>query len=243
MSEKGTRWLGALVSVLAVAGIVVHVLWPGRVDSTSVALFVIALLPWVAPLVKSVELAGVGKIELQEIRAAVRSADHKAEAALANREDDSPSTGRDGHPEAQAEFNRLAAEYNRVRAGDERSPGRTSRMTHIVGRMLRVASRLSSYQVTEGLRNSDPGCRLAAIAYVHEHPRPEFLANLVTTLTESEPTAFGQYWAIQSLKRIIAEAPNGYFTPDVRERLRYFEESLKKDTSRYHELHSLLNPP
>jgi len=50
--------LGALLLALA------HIVWPTfAIDFVAVGLFVIATLPWVAPLVKSLELPGGWKVE------------------------------------------------------------------------------------------------------------------------------------------------------------------------------------
>jgi hypothetical protein len=54
--------LGALLLALA------HIAWPAfAIDFVAVALLVIATLPWVAPLVKSLELPGGWKVEFAEI--------------------------------------------------------------------------------------------------------------------------------------------------------------------------------
>lgn len=57
------------VTIGALAVAVVHLAWPAvKVDAVTVALLVIAMLPWLAPLVKSVELPGGLKIELQDLK-------------------------------------------------------------------------------------------------------------------------------------------------------------------------------
>ncbi|HAL29505.1 MAG TPA: hypothetical protein DCP20_02170 [Coriobacteriia bacterium] len=57
------------VTIGALAVAVAHLVWPDvKVDAVTVALLVIAVLPWLAPLVKSVELPGGLKIELQDLK-------------------------------------------------------------------------------------------------------------------------------------------------------------------------------
>ena len=57
------------VTIGALALTAAHLAWPGvRIDAITFALLVVAVLPWIAPLVKSVELPGGLKIELQELR-------------------------------------------------------------------------------------------------------------------------------------------------------------------------------
>jgi hypothetical protein len=62
---KGLRQiisLGALLLVLA------HIVWPIlAIDFIALGLIVIAILPWLAPLVKSLELPGGWKVEFAEI--------------------------------------------------------------------------------------------------------------------------------------------------------------------------------
>lgn len=53
--------LGALVVAFG------HLVFPGlAIDGITVALVVIALLPWLTPLIKSLDIPGVGKIEFQD---------------------------------------------------------------------------------------------------------------------------------------------------------------------------------
>ncbi len=67
------RWtitIGALLVVIA------HLVWPHvKVDMVAVTLLVVAILPWLTPLVKSVELPGGFKVELQDLQKAASRAD------------------------------------------------------------------------------------------------------------------------------------------------------------------------
>ena len=57
------------VTIGALVLAAVHVTWPGiEIDAITLALLVVAVLPWLAPLVKSVELPGGFKIELQDLK-------------------------------------------------------------------------------------------------------------------------------------------------------------------------------
>lgn len=77
MSEDGKKvrpvrnWrIGAiLVSAVAITSVVIRGLFPSliKLDAISVALIVIALLPWMRSVIKSIELPGIGKIEMREI--------------------------------------------------------------------------------------------------------------------------------------------------------------------------------
>ena len=55
--------LGALLLALS------HIIWPLlAIDAIALALIIIAILPWLAPLVKSLELPGGWKVEFQELQ-------------------------------------------------------------------------------------------------------------------------------------------------------------------------------
>ncbi len=55
----------------AVAVIVARLLWPDlHLDAVTLGLMVIAVLPWLSPLIKSAEFPGGWKIEFQEVKAA-----------------------------------------------------------------------------------------------------------------------------------------------------------------------------
>jgi len=62
--------LGGLLLALA------HILWPKlAIDAVALALIVIAILPWLSPLVKSLELPGGWKLEFQELQKAASRAE------------------------------------------------------------------------------------------------------------------------------------------------------------------------
>lgn len=76
VTEVGShRGLKLVVSAVALVVAAVHVWLPElAIDAITVALLVCAALPWLAPLVKSVELPGGVKVELAEVKAvAVRA--------------------------------------------------------------------------------------------------------------------------------------------------------------------------
>jgi hypothetical protein len=68
VSVKGTR---ILITVVAVAVGAVHLAVPSlRIDVVTLCLLVLALLPWLGPVIKSVELPGGFAVELQDVRSA-----------------------------------------------------------------------------------------------------------------------------------------------------------------------------
>jgi len=72
-SLKRLRWA---VSIGALLLALVHFGWPKlAVDAVTLTLVVIAILPWLAPLVKSLELPGGWKIEFRDLQKARSRAD------------------------------------------------------------------------------------------------------------------------------------------------------------------------
>lgn len=70
------RKLRLVVSLGALLLALVHVMWPQlSIDAVALALIVIAVLPWLAPLVKSLELPGGWKVEFQELQKAASRAE------------------------------------------------------------------------------------------------------------------------------------------------------------------------
>lgn len=68
-SSTRTYWLSGTISVLALALAAVHLLVPDvEIDAITLTLVGLAIVPWLAPLVKSVELPGGWKFELRELK-------------------------------------------------------------------------------------------------------------------------------------------------------------------------------
>ncbi|GAB6096440.1 hypothetical protein JCM14469_26930 [Desulfatiferula olefinivorans] len=64
------------VTLCALILAIAHLIWPHiAIDAITLALIVIAILPWLAPLVKSLELPGGWKVEFQELQRAASRAD------------------------------------------------------------------------------------------------------------------------------------------------------------------------
>lgn len=65
--------LRAILSVAALLVAAVHVLWPDlRVDTITLGLFILAILPWLAPIFTSIELPGGWKFEFRQFQQEVR---------------------------------------------------------------------------------------------------------------------------------------------------------------------------
>jgi len=60
-----------LITILALVGIGVHILLPSlAIDGVTLTLLVVSIIPWLAPLFKSLELPGGWKIEFQDLQKA-----------------------------------------------------------------------------------------------------------------------------------------------------------------------------
>ena len=63
----GHKRLRIAISIVGVVFAVVHITWPTlKIDEVTVALIVLGLLPWLQPIFKSVDLPGLGKVEMQD---------------------------------------------------------------------------------------------------------------------------------------------------------------------------------
>lgn len=68
MNVKILRYL---ITIFAIVGIAVHILWPNlAIDAITLTLLVVSIIPWLAPLFKSLELPGGWKIEFQDLQKA-----------------------------------------------------------------------------------------------------------------------------------------------------------------------------
>jgi hypothetical protein len=76
------------ISVVSVTLLVIHLAWPqAKVDATALALLGLAFLPWLAPVLKTIQLGGL-KLELRDLRREVSenlAANRQRVEALADR--------------------------------------------------------------------------------------------------------------------------------------------------------------
>lgn len=70
------KTLRQVVSLGALVLAIIHLIWPSlSIDAITLALIAIAILPWIAPLVKSLELPGGWKVEFKELQKVASRAD------------------------------------------------------------------------------------------------------------------------------------------------------------------------
>lgn len=121
--------LRKIVTLSALGLALGHLIWPGlAIDGITLALIVIAILPWLAPLVKSLELPGGWKLEFQELQKAASRAETAGLLA----------------PQEQA-----AVEKYAFQSMAERDPNLA-----LAGLRIEIEKRLSSLAEVRGLRSS-----------------------------------------------------------------------------------------
>jgi len=84
--ETHLRLLKATITVGAVSGFATHLIFPDlRIDAVSFGFLLLALLPWLSPLIKSAKLPGGFEIEFQDVKNAADkvAAGEPAAAAIA----------------------------------------------------------------------------------------------------------------------------------------------------------------
>jgi hypothetical protein len=78
-----------MVTLVALVLALAHLLFPSlAIDAITLGLLAVAIIPWLAPLIKSLELPGGWKVELQEM---YQVSNRAQDAGLISAESDSPS--------------------------------------------------------------------------------------------------------------------------------------------------------
>lgn len=228
--------MGAGVTAAAVALAVVHAVWPSlKIDSVTLVLLIVALVPWIGGFVDKIELPGGVNLQLREVReqldatrVRVDNASSMANAAL------SAATT----PAGADSVDDMADEYVRVRAQMESSPERTRALDSLFGRLAVAAAAEAGFDWRAELASTNPGHQVAGIAYAYSAGSSEMLEPLVDLL-ETHPSPFADYWALRAINQIAARA--GRFDPALRSRLAALVPRYNPGSGRYRELDVLLS--
>jgi hypothetical protein len=223
--NRGDRWIYA--TRLALTGVATalagaHLIWPRvRIDAITVALLVIAVLPWLHTLFTSITTPffSVQYRELkQQVEAAASTAESARQLVVVNEERE---LGRRTlrASEADAALARLAQEYNDIRSSMRAGAARTDRMTTVVGRMAAAIEAGAAVDIEHNLHSRDRGERLAGYTALYVHPDPSKAAALVDCLLQLEDAPFGEYWALQSLRRIVEAGGRNAIDQDTHAKL------------------------
>ncbi len=252
MGEKNTekerrdysrlRWL---VTGIAFSVILIRIIFPTLViDAVALGLIILALAPWLSPIIKSIEIAGVGKIELQELKdkveqleGAVSSANQKADLATtsANQQGIRPR----GSYSSLDELFGLADKYVETREKLKASHARTAIMTQLFGEMVQKSNQIDSVAIDELLRDTNSGKRLAAVAFLYAKPSPEKLGVVVDSVL-TEVKEFNQYWGIQTIRKILNQNYPNSLGDELEKKLRNLFRQLPPNTDRYYEMQNII---
>ncbi|HUQ56695.1 hypothetical protein [Lentzea sp.] len=251
MAGRGSRprWFGYVISSAAIAAATVHVAWPSaKIDSTTVLLLGLALVPWLGSLLESLELPGGLKLKYRELeerveqvategKAGVDDASSVAQAALGAAQ--SSSSVHDGQPTGHApDLDELVREMRRLRQLP-RSDSRTDFMDQLFGSMIVAVGRAPAFDVGIALRDEDPDRRLTGYAGLHRKPDAGQVDTVIDVLAR-EQSAFNQYWAIKTLRVLTAFTGPSEVTPKLEASLSRLREVVPTRSSRAHEIDLLL---
>jgi hypothetical protein len=174
--------LGALFLALG------HLIWPQlAIDAITLALIVIAILPWLAPLIKSLELPGGWKVEFNELQKAASRAETAGLLSAAPSQD-----------EAAFSFQSIA----------NRDPNLA-----LAGLRIEIEKRLSSLAEIHGLNSRKPmgvgqALRALAQAEILTSEERSILADMVNMLNGAvhgaEVDTRAANWAIDIGPRLLA---------------------------------------
>lgn len=182
--------------------------------------------------------------EITATKAAVDSANLKAEFALVNAttapatQAGNPATP-NVQPTAAKTLTQLINEYNDIRQTMKPSSNRTSRMTEVIVQMVRIAPLTENFDLIAMLKDNDNGNRLAAYAYLYARPDYARLGDLVEALI-ADRAPFNQFWAIQSLGKVIGLQPDNRLPQDLMNKLQTYYDNLGDGWDRKYELAKII---
>lgn len=257
--EKNTT-VSVAITVAAVVVAVIHVAYPGlSIDRVTIGLCVIAILPWLAYLFKSVKLPGGYELVFQDIKREVLEAKGAAQEAKGAAADAAnlaqaafsgasakPAAAQDAAPrpgeaEAPESWQALAERYNEIRQNQKSGAARTEAMTEVVTEMIAGAPGWNNFDVRKSLAEADRGRRLAAYTYLYKRPKFDLLADLISSVTRVEDKPFGQYWGIKSIGKVIGDRKEHDLSPQLVAQLEQFLlTKLHAGTDRYYALSRVL---
>ncbi len=244
-------WLRIILSGIALIVALLHLIFPAiTIDLITLGFVLLAIVPWLAPVIKSIEITGLGRIELQDleqridaVQGAAESASRKAELAVSPLTTEAqpilqPTSRSPGFSDS---FDPLVTEYNKIRASMESGSARTLAMTGIMRKMIDCAPAFSEAEIEPWLGSRNGGERLATYARLYAFSNYKILTQLIESVTVIEDKPFGQYWGLQAIAKVLAsnraqKVPRAVFT-----KLHAFANTISKGTDRDYEVHQILN--
>jgi ABC-type multidrug transport system fused ATPase/permease subunit len=81
--QRGPVVVSIVVTGLALAGVIAHLIWSDlAIDAIALALVGIAILPWLGPILESIELPGGFKANFREVQQTIQDVKETTEEAL-----------------------------------------------------------------------------------------------------------------------------------------------------------------
>ncbi|MFD5830165.1 hypothetical protein [Lentzea sp. NPDC060358] len=234
---------------MAIAAAAVHVVWPSaKIDSTTVLLLGLALVPWLGTLLESLELPGGLKLKYRQLeerveqvaaegKASADDASSVAQAALGAAQ--LGSSVQDGQPAGHLPtLDELVGEMRRLRQLP-RSDSRTDLMDQLFGAMIVAAGREPAFNVEAALRDEDQDRRLTGYAGLHGRPDAGHVDAVIDVL-DRERGAFNQYWAVKTLRVLASLGDPSEVAPRMKSSLRDLRSAVPPGSSRAREIDLLL---
>jgi hypothetical protein len=229
-NERWTLRISVAVTVVAVAAIAAHLVWPRlKIDFITVTLLAIASLPWLRGIVSSVDLPGGASIKLAaRQRAVAREQQQAIDAVRAV-----ATAGRDVPlDEKLARIYELADEYENIRENMPSGHQRTQSMGRVARKILSLMP-LENYNPDGDLLSSKAGRRLVAyLALFADSDGSRHVEELIRALTEREGIPFNQSWALRALSQIEAATGMNNISSKSVARLKGMRDGLRPGSDR-----------
>ena len=228
--------INIIISLLSLILIIIHFLYPDKIDYITLILFGICFIPWIIPYVKSIELAGV-KVELNELKGAIKSNDIKIDVVLA----DMVNPSYQYHSEdSVGKISELANIYNDIRTKLVRSDYRTNEMTKVMNQMLNLAGSIKNIEIENYINSDDDGLNLFGYAYTFLNPKEECFSLIINSINKSDAKPFNQYWGLSSIQKILSKHGINKITSDDLNNLKKLSKEFLPGTDRSYVLNQIL---
>lgn len=242
--QAGRTAVQIAITAIAIAALVLRQVLPNfHADNITLALVVIAFLPWLGLVFKSFEVPGLGKVEFLERK--VRTLE---EQQRVSNENSSLAAGAAsilvaGKAGAALEadggqtLSNLANKYDEMRRTMPSGWQRTSELAKVFGQMAAAAANADQFDVRRALSAGDEGTRITGIAYLFARPDPGMMDELISTITQKETAAFNQYWGLKTVQNILDHG--GKLSDQSRKKLTRYAANVER-RDRYRETMKIL---
>lgn len=144
----------------------------------------------------------------------------------------------EGQPPVDTSMRDLASQYNTLRGTMASGDRRTEQMTQTVQEMRVLLKGAEGFDLAGYLASDDRGMRLAAYAYLMEHPAPQSRQQLIdAAIREDKP--FGQYWALRAIRQQLTATVDPLRNEDLA-KLTGLAQRLGAGTDRAREIQAIL---